>query len=46
MGQEKKYTEEQLKRKSTLRRRMFWLLVCFDILLFTYIIIQIALLVR
>ena len=46
MGKDKQYTDEQLKRKETLRRRMFWILVGFDVLLVVYLIIQIALLVR
>ena len=46
MGKDKQYTDEQLKRKETLRRRMFWILVGFDVLLVVYLVIQIALLVR
>ena len=46
MGKDKQYTDEQLKRKETLRRRIFWILVGFDVLLVVYLVIQIALLVR
>lgn len=46
MSKDKQLTEEELKRKETLRRRMFWILVGFDVLLVVYLIIQIALLVK
>ena len=46
MAKEKQLTEEELKRKETLKRRMFWILVGFDVLLLVYLIIQIALLVK
>ena len=46
MGKDKQYTDEQLKRKETLRRRMFWILVGFDALLVVYLVIQVALLMK
>lgn len=46
MAKEKQLTEEELKRKETLRRRMFWILVGFDVLLVVYLIIQIALILK
>ena len=46
MGKDKQYTDEQLKRKETLRRRMFWILVGFDVLLVVYLVIQVALLMK
>ncbi len=46
MAKEKQLTEEQLKRKETLRRRMFWILVGFDVLLIVYVIIQVALIAK
>lgn len=46
MAKEKLLSEEELKRKETLRRRMFWMLVGFDVLLVVYLIIQIALIVK
>ena len=46
MAKEKILTEEEQKRKDTLRRRMFWILVCFDVLLVIYLIIQIFLIIK
>ena len=42
----KQLTEEQIERKATLRRRLFWLLVGFDVLLIIYLIVQFALLLK
>ena len=46
MAKDKQLTEEELKRKETLKRRMFWILVGFDVLLVVYLIIQIALIAK
>ena len=46
MAKEKQLSEEELKRKETLKRRMFWILVGFDVLLVVYLIIQIALVLK
>lgn len=46
MAKNKQYTEEELKRRETFKRRMFWILVGFDVLLIVYIIIQFALLAK
>lgn len=46
MAKEKQLSEEELKRKETLKRRMFWILVGFDVLLIVYLIIQIALVLK
>lgn len=46
MAKEKTLTEEEQKRKDTLRRRMFWILVCVDVLLIIYLIIQIFLMMK
>lgn len=46
MGKDRILTEEELERKNTLRRRWFWILVFFDVLLVIYLIIQIALIVK
>lgn len=43
MAKEKIQTEEELKRKATLRRRLFYILVGADALLLIYLVIQIAL---
>ena len=42
----KPLTEEQLQRKAVLRKRLFWLLVIFDVLLVIYLIVQFALLIK
>ena len=46
MAKDKQLNEEELKRKETLKRRMFWILVGFDVLLVVYLIIQIALVLK
>ena len=46
MGKDKRLTDEEIKRKETLKRRMFWILVGFDVLLVVYLIIQVALLLK
>lgn len=46
MAKEKILTEEEQKRRDTLRRRMFWVLVCLDVLLVVYLIIQIFLIMK
>ena len=46
MAKEKTLTEEEQKRKDTLHRRMFWILVCVDVLLIIYLIIQIFLMMK
>ena len=46
MSKDKQLTEEEIKRKETLKRRMFWILVGFDVLLVVYLVIQVALLVK
>lgn len=46
MAKDKQLTEEELKRKETLKRRMFWILVGFDVLLVVYLIVQIALIAK
>ena len=46
MAKDKQLTEEELKRKETLKRRMFWILVGFDVFLVVYLIIQIALVLK
>jgi len=46
MAKDKQLSEEELKRKETLKRRMFWILVGFDVLLVVYLIIQIALVLK
>ena len=46
MSKDKQLTEEEIKRKETLKRRMFWILVGFDVLLVVYLIIQVAMLVK
>ncbi|MCR5184933.1 MAG: hypothetical protein K6C32_02505 [Bacilli bacterium] len=42
----KTLTKEEQQRKAVLSRRMFWILVIFDILLVIYLIVQIALLMK
>lgn len=44
MAKEKQLTEQEIKRRETLKRRMFYFLLGFDALLLIYLIIQIALL--
>ena len=44
MGKEKILTEEEIKRKQTLRKRMLYILIGADALLLVYLVIQIALL--
>ena len=46
MSKDKQLTEEEIRRKETLKRRMFWILVGFDVLLVVYLVIQVALLVK
>ena len=46
MSKDKQLTEEELKRKETLKRRMFWILVGFDVLLVVYLVIQIFMIVK
>ena len=46
MAKEKQLSEEQIKRKETLKRRMFWILVGFDVLLVVYLIVQVALILK
>ena len=46
MAKDKQLTEEELKRKETLKRRMFWILVGFDVILVVYLIVQIALIAK
>lgn len=46
MAKDKQLSEEELKRKETLKCRMFWILVGFDVLLVVYLIIQIALVLK
>ena len=42
----KPLTEEQIQRRAVLRKRLFWLLVGFDVLLVIYLIVQVALLFK
>ena len=42
----KPLTEEQIQRRAVLRKRIFWLLVGFDVLLVIYLIVQVALLFK
>ena len=46
MSKDKQLTEEELKRKETLKRRMFWILVGFDVLLVVYLVIQIFMILK
>ena len=46
MGKDKQLTPEEIKRRETLKRRMFWILVGFDVLLVIYLVIQIALIMK
>lgn len=46
MKKEKVLTEDEITRRETLKRRMFYILVGVDALLVVYLIIQIALLFK